>query len=75
MTIRHPIQLSSEQAKLLRDCLAYTLKNRPDVDRSEKLSGIALLVSLSARIDEQDETASTDPLMESMKTTIRSLHA
>jgi hypothetical protein len=75
MTIRHPIQLSSEQAKLLRDCLAYTLKNRPDVDRSEKLSAIPLLICLSARVEEEDETESNDPLLESMKTTVRSFHA
>lgn len=75
MTIRHPIQLSSEQARLLRDCLAYTMQNRPDVDRSEKLSAIPLLICLSARVEEEDETESNDPMLETLKATVRSLHA
>ena len=74
MTIRHPIQLSSEQAKLLRDCLEYTLKNRQDLDRATKISAIPLLICLSARVEEEDETESSDPLLESMKNTVRSLH-
>ena len=59
MTIRHPIQLSSEQAKLLRDCLAYTLKNRPNVDRSEKLSAIPLLICLSVELKKKTRPKAT----------------